>query len=84
MRKIFVVGSDDEYANWMQGNITNDIKEAHLVLFTGGEDITSSLYGEKQHPLTYNNLKRDLYEMELYEEALQLGIPCCGICRGLN
>lgn len=82
MRKIYVVGNDTSYTNWMECEITKDMKEANLVVFTGGEDWTPSLYNEKQHPQTCNNLQRDLYELDHYEEAIQMGIPCIGICRG--
>ena len=43
-RKIYVVGYGRSYANWMQGEIVPDMKDADLVLFTGGEDISSELY----------------------------------------
>ena len=82
MRKIYVVGDNTEYANWMEGEITNDMKEAYLVVFTGGEDVSPSLYGEHKHPSTYSDMSRDVYEMEMYEDAIQMGIPCIGICRG--
>ena len=84
MRKIYVVGGYNDYANWMEGEITTDMKEANLIVFCGGEDIHPSLYGEKQHPQTSCNLQRDLYELEIYEEALQMGIPCFGTCRGIQ
>lgn len=82
-RKIYVVGSYRNYSNWMQGSvIVNNIEDANLVVFTGGEDITPSLYGEKANPQTSFNLIRDQEELKEFKKAQELGIPCIGICRG--
>src|SRR5687768_16963203 len=51
-----------------------------LICFTGGEDVTPSLYGEVKHPLTYNNPERDKHEVEYFNQFI--GIPKVGICRG--
>lgn len=80
--KIFVVGSGKHYANWMLGSLTDDIKQADLVVFTGGEDVTPSYYGDSQHPTTHNNPQRDAYEKSMFDKALALEIPMVGICRG--
>lgn len=81
-RKIYVVGDDFEYANWMGGKLTQTIEEADLIVFTGGEDVDPSLYGEKRNPQTYSNITRDRLEEKEYLKALQLHIPIIGICRG--
>lgn len=53
-----------------------------LICFTGGADVTSSLYGDKSHPFTGSDLYRDKWEKEIYIQALADGIPMVGICRG--
>lgn len=83
MRKIYVVGNGfKSYANWMQGVVVNDINEANLVLFAGGEDVCPTIYGEPIGSKTYYNLKRDESEVKVFTEAKRLRIPCVGICRG--
>lgn len=62
--------------------ITKNIKDAHLVQFTGGEDINPALYGAKKHSATKYNPQRDTEELIIYEEALKRNIPIAGICRG--
>ena len=81
-RKIYVVGMALVYANWMEGEIVENMEDADLVLFTGGEDVSPELYKESKHYTTSNNPSRDRYEVEEYLKAKNLGKPCCGICRG--
>lgn len=87
-RKIYVVCPDNntehwqKYANWLTGYIVNDIKNANIVLFCGGEDVHPSVYGEDSHPTTQFNYSRDEYEIKIYKKAQKLNIPCVGICRG--
>lgn len=83
MRKIYVVGRGfDRYTNWMQGELTNDINKATLIVFGGGEDVHPSIYNEPTGKFTYTNKDRDLDELEIFKKALELNIPCLGICRG--
>jgi len=82
MRKIYVVGGSTGYASWMQGQLTDKLSDANLVVFTGGEDIDPDFYGQPHHPFTGSNKTRDRYEFSKFEEAQKLGIPCLGICRG--
>jgi putative glutamine amidotransferase len=81
-RKIFIVGNAINYMNWMQGELVNTIEQANLIVFTGGEDVYPELYGEKIHPTTSYNKKRDYFEKDYFELAQKLKIPCIGICRG--
>jgi gamma-glutamyl-gamma-aminobutyrate hydrolase PuuD len=81
-RKIYVVGTSIDYMNWMQGELVEDMKDADLVVFTGGEDVSPKLYDSHQHYTTSCNSARDAYETGKYHEAKGLGIPCIGICRG--
>jgi len=81
-RKIFIVGAAGYYANWMEGVVVGKMEDADLVVFTGGEDVDPSLYGQPEHPTTYSNLDRDLYEKGEFVKAQELNKPCLGICRG--
>lgn len=82
MRKIYVIGNDTDYANWMQGEICNTLEEADLIVFTGGEDVNPFMYGETSHETTYYNKYRDELELEYFNKALYLNKPMIGICRG--
>ena len=57
----------------------NDL-DPDLVCFTGGEDVSPELYGDKKHQYTYSNPHRDAREIDLFEQYLD--IPKVGICRG--
>lgn len=82
-RKVHVVGGDSEYANWVQAtHIVDRIKDADLVIFSGGEDISPEYYNQKPHPRTSSNPIRDRREEEAYQEAVGLSIPLLGVCRG--
>ena len=86
-RKVYIVSNDrgqfSEYINWIDGAVpTKKMEDADLVMFTGGEDVTPSLYKEAQHPLTGNNMFRDLSEEAEFKKAQRLGKKMLGICRG--
>lgn len=53
-----------------------------LVVFTGGEDVSPSIYNEKPHKSTCSNLTRDIRESKVFDYACKLRIPIFGICRG--
>jgi gamma-glutamyl-gamma-aminobutyrate hydrolase PuuD len=53
-----------------------------LVVFTGGADVTPSLYGQESARGTGCVPRRDIYESISFHKALTLGLPCVGICRG--
>jgi len=53
-----------------------------LVVFTGGEDVSPSIYGEEAHKYTYTNPQRDAIEIEVFDKAVKLKLPIAGICRG--
>lgn len=57
-------------------------QEADLVIFTGGPDVSPDLYGEKPHPSTKTDQKRDCEDMVLYDLCITEGIPMFGVCRG--
>jgi gamma-glutamyl-gamma-aminobutyrate hydrolase PuuD len=62
--------------------LTKDIEKADLVQFTGGADVSPYLYGEFKHPSTGNDPARDVYEQEIYDKCIAMGVPMAGICRG--
>jgi len=62
--------------------ITRNIKEATLVVFTGGADINPALYGEEPNRETWFNPSRDEHEVAQFHLARELQLPIAGICRG--
>lgn len=88
--KIYIAGDYGVgYAYWLldyykDSVITRNIDEADLVMFTGGADINPSIYGEKTSKTYWGNEARDKVEIEVFEAAVELGIPMIGICRGLQ
>jgi carbamoylphosphate synthase small subunit len=59
-----------------------EFDKAEIVLFTGGEDVSPYLYGDKAHAYTGNSKARDAYEAQLFSSCVDRGIPMVGICRG--
>ncbi len=55
------------------------------ILFTGGQDVSPSIYGEESLPqLEEVSEQRDKLELLVIREALRLEKPVFGICRGLQ
>ena len=82
MKKVFVVGYATNYAKWIKDHeLTDNLEEADIVLFTGGEDVDPSLYGCEKHPTTHSNIRRDLEEKAVFEKVKPNQL-CLGICRG--
>ena len=83
-RKIYVVGTSTGYANWLEGELVNDMKKADIVLFTGGCDVDPSFYNRENVASSYHT-DRDVFEKAEYERAIELKVPLLlGICRGLR
>ncbi len=82
MRQIYVVGNNNSYACWMQGEITTDMAKADVVVWTGGEDVSPALYNRMRNPMTMSNMTRDEAEVKEYRRARELNKPMVGICRG--
>lgn len=59
-----------------------DPNDADIVVFTGGADVTPSLYNEKEHPSTFSDKYRDRDDINLYNLCYEKGIPMVGVCRG--
>lgn len=85
MPNVFIVTPQTGYAKMFLDNgwaVVDDMKNADLVCFTGGEDVSPDLYGEERHPHTGSYKPRDKYEIQEFNRAVELDIPCVGICRG--
>jgi GMP synthase-like glutamine amidotransferase len=79
--KLYVVGRAYHVSNWIDNCIIVDSPEdADTLLFTGGADISPSLYGEKKGLYTQINYNRDIKEQEIFNKNLNK--PKIGICRG--
>jgi len=53
-------------------------------VFSGGPDVSPSLYFEEEHPKTYVDVTRDYTDLCTLAAARLHKIPCLGICRGLQ
>ena len=82
--KVYVVGGDNSYTRLFidKIRIVKEIKDADIVLFTGGEDVHPGYYGENVGQFTHTNKRRDEMELSLFNEARRSGKLCLGICRG--
>lgn len=82
--KVFITNSSKSYAKWIDDfEIVEDMKDCDIVIFTGGEDVTPSFYGEvKSHPFTCNSEHRDKIDLQLYAKAVKLNKNIVSICRG--
>jgi gamma-glutamyl-gamma-aminobutyrate hydrolase PuuD len=82
MKKVYVVGEAKHYANFIENmSLVDSLEDADIVVFTGGEDVDPSLYGEKNHETTYSNIERDLEEKAIFEK-IKTNQLVVGICRG--
>lgn len=62
--------------------VVSSIEESDLVVFTGGADVSPSLYGDTRHHTTGNDPHRDWREKAIFIKCQELKIPTVGICRG--
>lgn len=82
---VLIINGSMAYANMWKAHghkIVNTFANADVIQFTGGEDVTPSMYGEAAHKQTYNSEVRDKYELQYYQQAVADNIPVVGICRG--
>jgi len=82
---VYIENNSGAYAQMFVSNgwaIAETIKDADLLQLEGGADVSPSLYGEGKHPRTYSSVLGDTATEKMYQEALMLGIPIAGICRG--
>lgn len=84
MTKVYIVGGDFNIEKMFLAHgieAVSHASEADFACFTGGEDVTPSLYGEKNVG-SGNSWLRDVAEMADWSDIQRLGIPSVGICRG--
>lgn len=82
--KIHVVGGNNSYANFILSEYELvSLSEANIVIFTGGEDVSPSFYGEGTGSRTITNEERDLSEESIFNKISKRGdVLLVGICRG--
>lgn len=82
--KVFVVGGDAlierMFRQW-GWELADNVEDACLVQFTGGADVSPSLYGEA-NIASQCNPDRDRQEALIFRHALAQKRPMAGICRG--
>ena len=83
--KVYIVGHDwCDITHFLLFDFVkvNNIEEADIVMFTGGEDINPALYGDVPHPTTHFS-NRDDAEVAAYKHVLNTSKPLfIGGCRG--
>jgi putative glutamine amidotransferase len=69
-----------------KGNVAGIIEGVNGIMFTGGEGIHPSFYGQEIDPSAVGTTKlaRDEFELALLREALHRDLPVLGICRGMQ
>ncbi len=80
--KVYHVANMHGYSNWMNSEIVNNIEDADLIIFEGGEDLSPELYNEPKGEFTYTNFARDTKELKVYQTCIKLNKNIIGICRG--
>jgi len=85
MKKVYIEHSSPEYRALFFAlgfKIVESETQADLICFTGGADVSPSLYGADMHPQTWSDVDRDSYEVRLFAWAQSQKVPMVGICRG--
>lgn len=83
--KVFVPYGSKSYANWIHNKeFVDSVKDADLVFLTGGEDCDPALYDEPTGKWTYYNTNRENIEYAAGKEAIALGVPIFGTCKGFQ
>lgn len=83
--KVYIVGGNNEYANFlnMDYEINGSISSSDIIIFTGGEDVHPSYYGEDIGSKTSFNEARDSRESRIFNSILANSKKLMiGICRG--
>ena len=84
-KKVYIEMPNEQYHSMFLDrgwSIVRSPKEADLIQFTGGSDVSPGYYREKTHPTTNNNRARDKREVLLFGIAKANKTPMAGICRG--
>jgi hypothetical protein len=84
-RTVHIVGNYNDYGAMFFANgwiIVDNVEDADLVQFCGGEDVNPAMYNERSHLTTHSNPDRDTYEARIFELAFEQNKAIAGICRG--
>ncbi|HEV2950878.1 MAG TPA: gamma-glutamyl-gamma-aminobutyrate hydrolase family protein, partial [Actinomycetota bacterium] len=69
----------------VDGHLDDALDVCDGILLGGGRDIDPSRYGqEASEHLDKTDPRRDAFELELVERALERGFPILGMCRGIQ
>ena len=82
---VFIVGGGLQYEEMFRSMgwlIADNMKKATLIQFTGGADVSPSLYGHGRHFHTSSSLMRDQRERLIFNMGFKWNKPMAGICRG--
>lgn len=82
---VSVVGNDQKVSKWFEDmekiSLSDNWKDADVVVFTGGGDIAPHLYGQKNIASSGLNVERDLHELEIFRKTKETAYHI-GVCRG--
>lgn len=84
MKKVYVEQHEGSYINMWQKfgwDAVADYKDADVIQFTGGADVSAKYYDEVNHPQAGCNPKRDERCFDLFKWG-EGRTPMAGICRG--
>lgn len=72
------------HQNSAMADVKANINDVDLVYFGGGQDVHPALYGHKNVASMVGHLPslRDVFERQVFQDAVDLNIPIFGICRG--
>lgn len=75
---------DDHFGKSRSIRDIEDLKTVDAVVLWGGEDISPKIYKQQAVYADADNelSMRDKYEVLIANEAIRLGIPIIGVCRG--
>ena len=71
--------------SWRVENNPKYLTEEDILLLHGGEDISPSIYNQEPNEFCFAPRKpsrRDTLEIACVEQAVKMGLPIVGICRG--
>lgn len=80
-------GGEPKILNFLTplGEIPEILRELDGVLLIGGADYEPALYGAARDPLCGEAcLVKDEFELELTRQAVKMGVPVLGVCRGVQ